>query len=253
MWARAVLARLRKHGVEAVARPTGQHSGGGVLFELKGVPQAELAGKLVFRVNGGGASVGLEVAPAYIDDVRASLDDPSRAEELQRALDALPEQFAVELAGEGEEDAATGAAASLDELRALLVRSESRDRPLWIGWRVPRDFAVEHRTLLDEQLQDAVVVLAGVSLFFGRRPRGRAVRRAVASGSIDRGTKVRVVDGPLSGKTGIVRELDGKGKARVMLGLLAVRMEVDNLVAYAGGRPRIRLSTSHRKPVPARS
>jgi hypothetical protein len=64
---------------------------------------------------------------------------------------------------------------------------------------------------------------------------------------------VRVVDGPFAGKVGVVQELDGRGGARVMLGLLAVRVDLNNLAPSTGGPARLRLSTSHRKPMPAGS
>ena len=70
---------------------------------------------------------------------------------------------------------------------------------------------------------------------------------------VDKGARVRVLEGPFAGKVGVVQELDGKGGARVMLGLLAVRLDVKDLVACAEGRERPLLSSSHRKPVPARS
>jgi hypothetical protein len=70
---------------------------------------------------------------------------------------------------------------------------------------------------------------------------------------IERGARVHVLKGPFSGKVGVVHELDGKGGARVMLGLLAVRLEVGNLVPVTEGGGRPRLSSSHRKPIPARS
>jgi len=62
-----------------------------------------------------------------------------------------------------------------------------------------------------------------------------------------------VLEGPFSGKVGVVHELDGKGGARVMLGLLAVRLEVKNLTTQVEGRYRPVLSSSHRKPLPVRS
>jgi hypothetical protein len=70
---------------------------------------------------------------------------------------------------------------------------------------------------------------------------------------VEKGARVRVLEGPFSGKVGVVQELDGKGGARVMLGLLAVRIEVKDLVDCAEGRDRLRLSSSHRKPLPVRS
>lgn len=77
-----------------------------------------------------------------------------------------------------------------------------------------------------------------------RRPAGERIRK---------GTHVRVLEGPFSGKVGIVHQLDGDGSARVILGLLVVRLDVDNLVERAERRVRPVLSTSHRKRRPARS
>jgi hypothetical protein len=70
---------------------------------------------------------------------------------------------------------------------------------------------------------------------------------------VEKGVRVRVLEGPFSGKVGVVQELDGKGGARVMLGLLAVRLAVKDVVACAEGRVRALLSSSHRRPLPVRS
>jgi hypothetical protein len=70
---------------------------------------------------------------------------------------------------------------------------------------------------------------------------------------IEKGAKVRVLEGPFAGKEGLVQELDGNGGARVMLGLLAVRIDVKDLVSSAQGRGRPKLSSSHRRPMPVRS
>jgi hypothetical protein len=64
---------------------------------------------------------------------------------------------------------------------------------------------------------------------------------------------VRVLEGPFAGRVGVVDEVDAKGGARVMLGLLAVRLAVKNLIALGEGRNRPLLSSSHRKPLPVRS
>ena len=72
------------------------------------------------------------------------------------------------------------------------------------------------------------------------------------SAPVEKGTRVRVLAGPFVGKVGVVQELDGKGGARVMLGLLATRLDVKDLIASAEGRERPGLSTSHRKPLSAR-
>jgi hypothetical protein len=52
---------------------------------------------------------------------------------------------------------------------------------------------------------------------------------------------------------GGVHDLDGKGGAREMLGLLAVRLAVADLAVSVERRNRPLLSSSHRKPVPVRS
>jgi hypothetical protein len=86
-----------------------------------------------------------------------------------------------------------------------------------------------------------------------RRPPGATGGGHGATGPIEKGARVRVLEGPFAGKVGVVQELDGKGGARVMLGLLAVRLAVKDLVGLIEGRARPLLSSSHRKPLPVRS
>ena len=85
------------------------------------------------------------------------------------------------------------------------------------------------------------------------RAKGRRAAKSEAHSDIQPGVRVRVVDGPFSGKVGIVQGLDEKGGARVMLGLLVVRFALRHLVPEAEKRARPVLGTSHRKPVLARS
>jgi len=334
-WARAVLARLRRHGFEGTARARDRPGMEVVVFVIKGGVGSDGRGGLVLRVDRAdpaGVDVGVEVPPRAARRARAALAVPARALELGTALEALPEQFAIALGGDAARTEASRA--KPEEVRSLLARADHEERFMWIGWRVSGEVAVAHSGLMDEQLEDAVVVLAGISLLLscdgehglrfrrhrqGRRGRaaaahrdderdgleararrvralgdassdraeggaegelergaaptapGRSSRsseagvlprtgrrrilsaRAGAGGSIERGSRVRVIDGPFAGKVGVVHELDGRGGARVMLGLLAVRVDLDNLAPGAPGRPRLRLSTSHRKPLPARS
>ncbi|MDP9150292.1 MAG: KOW motif-containing protein, partial [Myxococcota bacterium] len=85
-------------------------------------------------------------------------------------------------------------------------------------------------------------------------PRRHVVRASLAARRpFEIGARVRVLDGPFAGKAGVVQELDGKDGARVMLGLLAVRLHVKDLARCVEGRDRPVLSSSHRKPLPARS
>jgi hypothetical protein len=287
--------------------------------------------------------VALELpASATLDlkNLRARLSDPGRNLELRGALEALPEQF---IAGLAKERGAPAASLDGGAILSLLGRGASTGDTLRIRWTVPRDVAVVHSTLLDEQLGDAIVALAPVYrlvawtpdndlLADGRvassasaehartradaerhhssweeRSRARRLARArrreeaaerpssrkvdvdgkrkrepapapfasrapaakpgrprlpvvargfateVDSGApVERGVRVRVLAGPFAGKVGIVQELDGKGGARVMLGLLATSVKVKDLVASVQGKGRPTLSSSHRKRLPAR-
>jgi hypothetical protein len=85
-----------------------------------------------------------------------------------------------------------------------------------------------------------------------RTPLRAGIRRPTVA-NVQKGARVRVLEGPFAGKVGVVHELDGKGGARVMLGLLAVRIDVKDLGGLDEGRGRLRLGSSHRKPVPVRS
>jgi hypothetical protein len=241
--------------------------------------------RLAATVNSRHIEVALELTQAGMRSMRALLTGGVGAKEIAAAIEALPEQFAFGVAG--EELGNSACRASLDELRELLDRAELGPSELWLGWRVPREIALQHADLIDEQLEDAVVALsqlfaaltrketaaagrASASPSRGRKVesgpkqgRGAGSQRSVArprptlnlraQGTIEKGGRVRVLEGPFAGKVGIVQELDGKGGARVMLGLLAVRIAVKDLATPLEGRHRPRLSTSHRKPLPVRS
>ena len=125
------------------------------------------------------------------------------------------------------------------------TRARERDREPDVDREIEPDSAAEPVALAPRVLRPAEA-----------KPRLRAsLVRGVArpGGGIEKGAKVRVLEGPFAGKEGLVQELDGNGGARVMLGLLAVRIEVNDLVSSAGGRGRPRLLSSHRRPMPVRS
>ena len=64
---------------------------------------------------------------------------------------------------------------------------------------------------------------------------------------MDKGAKVRVNSGPFAGKVGVVGELDGRGGARVLLGLLSTRLAVADLSVLAEARDRPPMHSSHRR------
>jgi hypothetical protein len=302
---------------------------------------------LAIRLDSTLVEVSVEIhAEAWVDlrNLRARLADPERAIELVAALEALPEQFGVGVAGEAAR--AEAARVGTDGLRDLLARVEHDKRALWIGWSVPRELAITHAEILATQLEDAIVALgplfkliawakdndlvvldrewdaaraetaraheeaerdraewearrerqrrrpqdeehrderahsarkpavAKVEREHAREPaapaptpahrpvlknqvlkkaaRGPRVTDVDPSLPIEKGARVLVLSGPFEGKLGVVQEIDGRGGARVMLGLLAMKLEVRDLVASVDAKDRPVLGTSHRKPLPAR-
>jgi hypothetical protein len=120
---------------------------------------------LGLRIDSTAVEVGFAVHPEAkvdIDNLRARLAEGSEhlAEELAKALHALPDQFELRAGGEqGEAMRLPCSAASPSQIAAVLARCASENVPLWIGWRVPRATAAEHASILGEQLEDAVLAL----------------------------------------------------------------------------------------------
>jgi hypothetical protein len=73
-----------------------------------------------------------------------------------------------------------------------------------------------------------------------------AAGAAAAVGVVDKGSRVRVLSGPFAHKLGVVSELDGRGGARVLLGLLSTRLDLTDLELAPNRRDRPALQSSHR-------
>ena len=69
----------------------------------------------------------------------------------------------------------------------------------------------------------------------------------VAASAIEKGAKVRVRSGPFVDKIGVVGELDNRGGARVLLGLLSTRLELHDLELAVENRERPAMPSSHRR------
>lgn len=82
--------------------------------------------------------------------------------------------------------------------------------------------------------------------------RGRPVSDIDPSLPVEKGSQVRVMEGPFEGATGVVQELDGRGGARVRLGLLSTRILVSSLNVTREGKERPALASSHRRLNPTR-
>jgi len=205
--------------------------------------------------------VGWTVPRALALEHAAMLD-----EQLEDALAALAQLFAL-LAGDAGElvDRARGKGRRFSGRRTGEGKGRKqddegkRDRSREVEAR-PRDRGRDQE--LEAEGEEAEPEPVREAPGFGaRRADTKALARApsrrrplkAAEVVIERGARVRVLKGPFSGKVGVVQELDAKGGARVMLGLLAVRLEVTHLMPCVEGRGRPVLSSSHRKPIPARS
>ena len=239
-WSEGVVARLHHTGLFANAEILADGDG----YRLVMTTDDTVHARLVLSVEKRGLDARIE-----LPDERAFRTHMLRhARELFAALELLPEEFTI---GGPREAGRTARDTTLDELSALLERQGL----VRIGWRVQPDVALAHAELIDEQLEDALVVLAPIL----KMAESAKVRRELPASSqnvahvdtkapVDRGARVQVLDGPFAGKVGVVKELDGKGGARVMLGLLAAHLDVKDLAVAAARRPV--LGSSHRRPIP---
>jgi hypothetical protein len=122
-----------------------------------------------------------------------------------------------------------------------------------IGTRIARADALVPRAL--DGLHDVALafgrllqVLASMPRSRRRTPAARPEAKPRTASPIDRGTHVRALAGPFAGQAGVVQELDGKGAARVLFGLLAARVALQDLAVHDAKRGRPRMTSSHRKP-----
>ena len=137
-------------------------------FGRSGVPRSEsdvdplrAHAYLALTIDSVHVEVSLEVCPeaeADVKNLRARLGDPPRLLELTTLFETLPQEFAIGVIGVPSFPSAENASA--DDVRALLDDSQRSRRALWVGWSVKREVALAHSSELDEQLADAVVVLA---------------------------------------------------------------------------------------------
>ncbi len=270
-WAKEVADRLAQNAVEVdvcVSVLAGR-SGSGEVVTFSAVAGDVEGVQLALKLDTQHVEVSLEVEPARAPS-------PRILEAVLAQLPALPEQFMIGSATgtrrpihDALEPSSRGPRGA-GRLQDLFASGE----PIWLGWSVPRQVVVRHSDILDEQLADALVALGPLFKLlatrdlpgppsapgrsFGRRVGRLPVRRTGLVTEVDpdspveKGAEVRVLAGPFVGKVGVVQELDGKGGAKVMLGLLATRVEVKDLIATAKAALRPKLSSSHRRPLPSR-
>lgn len=116
---------------------------------------------LALTIDSVHVEVSLEICPeaeADVKNLRARIGDPTRLLELTTLFETLPEEFAIGVIGVPSFPRVQ--VANADEVRALLDDSQRSGRPLWIGWSVKREIALNHAAELADELADALVVLA---------------------------------------------------------------------------------------------
>lgn len=245
-WIAPLGVRLGNAGVPVEATPLPGAETHAVALRRPGLgPRAAL----VLHVDDDGVEVALEL-PAAAPEIelwRTQLQSEATAEALLQSIVHLPEPMALALDGEPELPVH---GLDLATLTAVVRRAGEEPRRLRIALRVPKAVAlapseVALADLLEGVLAALAVPFALVEASLTTRPAlfrrplkstrtaGRESRRPIAVGS-----RVRIRSGPFEGQDGVVESLDGKGGARIRLGLLATRLDVTELLPPGARRAR---------------
>ena len=228
--------------------------------------------RLELRVDAEGAALVLRLG----GDSRGDLEHAQtmlmlEPEEVLTAWEALPPGLSIEARASLSPRAQSLGDLGPREASHVAKDALEADVPLVIGVRTTRDDALagatrgwEEVALALGRLLHAIAWSADGETWaaerMAERRAHRAGKRAVLRTSpspspppaeaspkaaIDRGAHVRALAGPFAGQAGVVQELDGKGGARVLFGLLAARVELRDLVVKGKERGRPVLSSSH--------
>ncbi len=208
--------------------------------------------------SGGDARIDLEHAAAMF---------AHPTEDVIAACEALPAGAMIQARASLTDRARRFHDLSPDEAATLAKQALESEVPVVIGVRVARSEATRTGALASwpeaalalGRLLHATAWSPASAARISERPSRRGKRERASKrelpreeprpvSAIDRGTHVRALAGPFAGQAGVVQELDGKGGARVLFGLLTTRVEVGDLAVASKGRGRPVISSSHRKP-----
>jgi len=265
-WIAPLSERLARAGVAVEASPLPAAETHAIALRRPGLgPRAAL----VLDVDDRGIEAALELPAAApeMEQLRAQLQNGVAAQQVAAAFAHLPEPIAFVLDGEFEVPIH---AIDIVTLEHLVRRAVEESRRLRIGFRVPRTVAlVPSAVALADQLEGVLAALAvpfalleaplraRPALFRRPLPNTRSASRD-SKKPLAVGSRVRIQSGPFEGQDGVVETLDGKGGARIRLGLLATRLDVTELLLSVppktGRRPREQavskrpaLGSSHRR------
>jgi transcription antitermination factor NusG len=275
-WVAPLVARLARAGVDVEAEPLPAAENHAMALRRAGLgPRAAL----VLEIDEQAIEAALEipVAAPEVEVFRHQLLRAGSAERIFGALAYLPEPFVIAVHGD---EPVPLSSIDVHALQELLRRAIDESKRLRVGWRLPREDALSQVTsdvALADQLEGALAALAvpfallaqkdarpprtrvaaSAKLFRNSLPSTRRSAKAARAPVIATGSRVRIQSGPFEGKEAIVQELDGRGGARVRLGLLATWIELSELLSFErekraaltrgprGKRPA--LGSSHRK------
>jgi hypothetical protein len=207
-------------------------------------------------------------------DARADLEHAQQIlshddDDLFAIWESLPESVGVEARSSLSPRARRAAELTPRDVATMAHDALEAEVPFVIGVRLGKNDALAEHGLagfdaLGAALARLLVILAWSADSAARladRPSRRGKRPRVPkiapppppapstpAQTIDRGAHVRALAGPFAGQAGVVQELDGKGGARVLFGLLAARVELRDLTIADKKRGRPKFSSSHRKP-----
>ncbi len=176
----------------------------------------------------------------------------------RRSWRALRARAVEERRERGREERRTRRAVAKKPVRPEGTRREREDaRRLSEGREPPVSRVPHHERELREDADKNKADFLASARTLPRRPvlpttlRARGARPLLGppvdpSIPLEKGTHVRVMSGPFEGKLGVIEEIDGRGRARVRLGLLAATLEQKDVMASAkDARPM--LGSSHRR------
>lgn len=249
-WARAVAARYADLGIPVQcsvtdALPSGKN--GHHVERQEVILQFRRSKGAVLKLGVDADSIQLSFRLDGADELDA-IDDavptPARASRVAAAFAALPEQLELGL----DEPWTRVHVRSVTELRQLARRARAESRPIAVSFRVPRDVALLFAASLGASFADAAVALGELLRALGAAGDAERERRKTTTRALERGARVRPVEGPFAGREGLIQELDGRGGARVLFGLLAVHVDLKDLRPSVPAR--LRLGSSHRRLKP---
>ncbi|MBT6492612.1 MAG: hypothetical protein HOK97_22765, partial [Deltaproteobacteria bacterium] len=188
-------------------------------------------------------NIGLHIAPSAEVDRRnflAHLKDEYKIDKTLEAFSALPENMMM---GNPENLKPIGEWA-LESDRTELEELLESDSPFFLGYVVDSDLGAEMGAELSSWVQNGIENLLPFYTHIAWSKtndcigQGRAVKKAKEekikkSANFQKGDKVRITTGLLSGNVGIIENIDAKAMVKVAVGKMSVKVPGQDLIPLA--------------------